>query len=242
MSSFDYSIYYARFHNDSETHAESCADNCVGVLKPYLPDNHAANILDVGCGYGFALRALRRLGFYNLTGLEVSPQQAENCRKAGFKVELTNNSIEWISAHPKAFDCVVLFDVIEHVPVSDQIEFLRAIYRCLRPGGRIILTTPNANAILSSRWRYNDYTHHSSFTEHSLYFILKNAGFGAIHIEASKGLGRFSLKLWKRSAWLGIRKWIIRWCWLQVFKAEISWEHLEDISFELNHTAVAIKS
>jgi SAM-dependent methyltransferase len=242
MNDFDYSIYYSRFHDDSDAHAEKMADWLLGVLKPSVPTDRSAHILDVGCGYGFALRALRRLGFYNLKGLEVSSQQAERCRKAGFDIEVCANSTEWISVNAQQFDYVVLLDVIEHVPITEQIVLLRAIYRCLRPGGRLIITTPNANAILANRWQYNDYTHHSSFTEHSLYFILKNGGFETVQIDATKGIGRFPRRIWKSDNWPVIRKWIVRWCWLQVFKAEIPWERLDEISFELNLTAIATKA
>jgi SAM-dependent methyltransferase len=239
--SYDYSIYYSHYHDDSEAHAEAMAASLVELLKNDVPADRSAKILDVGCGYGFALRALRSLGFSALEGLESSPQQSERCRAAGFPVEVAEDSVAWLGAHAGKFDCVLLLDVIEHVPVALQIDFVRAIHQCLAPGGRLIVTTPNANAILAARWRYNDHTHHSSFTERSLHFVLKNAAFDPISIDASKGIGRFPRRLWRRSAWPMARKWIVRWCWLQVFKAEVPWEDIGQISFELNLKAVAHK-
>ena len=242
MSDIDYSIYYGRFHDDTEEHAENMAVSMKSMLEPSVPVDRESPILDIGCGYGFALRALRHLGFTQLKGLEISPQQAERCRKAGFEVEVADDTIPWLKENAGQFAFVVLLDVLEHVPVASQIEFARAVHGVLKPGGKLILTVPNANAILSARWRYNDYTHHSSFTEHTLYFVLKNAGFDVIQIDAEKGIGPFPRRLWKRSAWPAIRKWIVRWCWLQVFKAELSWEKLDQISFELNLKATATKS
>ncbi|MEO7741967.1 MAG: class I SAM-dependent methyltransferase [Usitatibacter sp.] len=239
--SYDYSIYYSHYHDDSEAHAQAMAACLVELLNNDVPANRSARVLDVGCGYGFALRALRSLGFSALEGLESSPQQAERCRAAGFRVKVTSDSVAWLSSCEGQFDCVLLLDVIEHVPVALQIEFLRAIHGCLAPAGRLIVTTPNANAILAARWRYNDHTHHSSFTERSLHFVLKNAGFDPIAIDAPKGIGRFPRRLWRRSAWSMARKWIVRWCWLQVFKAEVPWEKIDEISFELNLKAVARK-
>ena len=72
--------------------------------------------------------------------------------------------------------------------------------------------------------------------------IVKNAGFDNLSISAEKGIGRFPRRIWRRENWPQIRKWIVRWCWLQVFKAEIPWERLDEISFELNLTAVATKA
>jgi SAM-dependent methyltransferase len=239
MSQFDYSIYYRRFHDDSESHAESMARMTGSILNGHLPTDRSAPIIDVGCGYGFALRAMRSFGYTNVVGLEMSPEQAQRSRNAGFDVVVTDDTIAWLKAHRGRFAFVSLLDVLEHVPVYLQIELARAIREALQPGGKLFLTVPNANAILSSRWRYNDYTHHSSFTEHSLYFVLKNAGFDEIKIDANKGLGRFPKRLWRRDARHSLRRWIVRWCWLQVFKAEIPWEKLDDISFELNLRAVA---
>lgn len=242
MSAYDYSIYYRRFHDESDAHAETMARHMSSIIAADLPDDRASAVLDVGCGFGFALRALQSLGFRDIQGIERSPEQARACGNAGLPVTLCDDSIAWLLSHPQAFDCVLLLDVLEHVPRDEQIDLLRAIHSCLRPGGRLIVTTPNANSILAARWLYNDYTHHSSFTEHSLHFVLANARFEAIRLDNAKGIGRFPRRLWRRSNWVAVRKWIVRWCWLQVFKAELPWEKLDDISFELNLKAVAFKA
>lgn len=242
MSEVDYSIHYSRFHDDTEEHAELMAESLQLMLRDYVPKDCGASILDIGCGFGFALRALRRLGFKQLVGLEISTQQAERCRKAGFEVVVTDNTNQWLYNNAEKFSFIILLDVLEHLPVESQIPFARAVCAALKPGGKVLLTVPNANAILSSRWRYIDFTHCSSFTEHSLYFVLKNAGFTYINVDSSKGVGRFPKRLWQRGAWSAVRKWVVRWCWLQVHKAEIPWEKLDQISFELNLKATATKS
>lgn len=241
MSNYNYSIQYERFHKDTEEHAEEMALGLMEMLRARLPKKLSSSILDIGCGYGFALRALRKLGYSNLKGLEISSQQAARCTKAGFDVDVCSNSTAWISSYPNRFNYVLLLDVLEHIPVQEQIIFLKAINGCLKKDGGIFITTPNANSILSSRWLHNDYTHHSSFTENSLYFVLKNAGFSDIKIDNSKGIGRFPRRLWRKSSWPHVRKWLVRWCWLQVFKAEVPWD-VHGISFELNLTAIATKS
>jgi SAM-dependent methyltransferase len=241
MPEFDYSLHYRRFHDDSEEHAEVMAGWIAETIKPHLPSTGPIRALDVGCGYGFTLRALHKLGVEDVNGLEVSQEQAAHCTAAGLKVEVVSDSALWLRGHPAQFGIVLLFDVLEHIPRHQQIDFARAIHECLVPGGKLLLTVPNANAILASRWRYIDFTHHSSFTEHSLDFVLRNAGFDDIRIDASKGIGRFPRRFWLRRNWPAIRKQIIRRCWLQVFKAELPGERLENISFDLNLTAAAVK-
>ena len=208
-------------------------------LKDTLSISRDAQILDIGCGYGFTMRALRNMGFKNIQGLEMSAQQARRSEAAGFHVNVAEDTTLWLAQHPAQFDLIVLFDVLEHLPVTDQIRFLAAIRNCLKPGGQLKLTVPNANSILSSRWRYIDYTHYSSFTEHSLYFVLKSASFDTIEMSNAKGLGRLSLRLWMKDRRDALKKWLVRWCWLQVFKAELPSENLSEISFELNLAATA---
>jgi len=241
MSDIDYSIYYSRFHDDSEKHAEEMADWTKSILEAVVPEDPEAEILDIGCGFGFALRALKKLGFNNITGVESSQNQAKRCLKAGFNVHVTENTIDWLKHNSDKYSFVLLLDVLEHISVSSQIDFLRAVHGTLKPGGKLFLTVPNANAILSNRWLHNDFTHYSSFTEHSLFFVLKNSGFTSIQIDAEKGLGKFPKDIWRRSTWPLVRKWIVRWCWLQVFKAELPWEKINNISFELNLKATAKK-
>ncbi len=145
----------------------------------------------------------------------------------------------WNATHHYRRAFALLLDVLEHIPVDFQIDFARTAREALRPEGKLLLTVPNAKARLAGRGLLNDYTHHSSFTEHSLYFVLKNAGFDRLEMDNSKGLGRLSKRLWRRESRNALRKWLIRWWWLQVFKAEIPWEKIDDISFELNLKAIA---
>lgn len=57
----------------------------------------------------------------------------------------------------RSFDCVISFQVIEHI--KRDAEFVREIYRILRPGGRFIVTTPNAPMSLTRNpWHVREYT------------------------------------------------------------------------------------
>lgn len=241
MNQFDYSIQYKNWHDESYAHRARMESIKANEIARYFKVNKAGRILDIGCGFGFALGGLKALGYHNIMGVEQSPQQAAICKAAGYHVEVTTDTIKWLNDHPNQFEGVILFDVLEHVPVPIQIDFMRAVYTALKPGGTLLLTVPNANAILAARWLYNDYTHCSSFTEYSLGFVLRNAGFSKPWIDNEKGVGRFPRRIWLPKNWPLMRKWLVRWCWLQVFKAEQSYEPIEGICFELNLTALATK-
>ncbi|HEX3716444.1 MAG TPA: class I SAM-dependent methyltransferase [Verrucomicrobiae bacterium] len=241
MANYDYTVYYRQFHSDTEEHIQRMVKWQRKLIEPHVPTDRSLPVVDIGCGWGFALRALKELGFHDIVGIESSLEQAEAARKAGFNVATPSETSQWLRDNQQRFGFALLMDVLEHIPVDAQIDLSSSIYSSLRPGGRVFVSVPNANAILSSRWRYNDYTHFSSFTEHSLNFVLKNGGFNKIEINAEKGLGLIPKRLWQAQERNALRRWIVRWCWLQVFKAELPWERLENIGFELNLKAVAFK-
>ena len=238
---YDYSIHYERFHDDSESHALEMAAWLGIYLRGDLPEDRSLPALDLGCGFGFALRALRAAGFADVQGIDISASQAEIARRGGFAVTIVADSVTFLQDHTHQFGVILMLDVLEHFPVSAQIELLRAVRGALRPGGRLILTVPNANSPLAARWRYIDFTHHVSFTEHSLFFVLRNAGFGGIKMDNSKGCRTFPRCWWQREQRDVVRKWLVRFAWLQVFRAELHpSENLDDLCFEPNLKAVAM--
>lgn len=233
-----YKFYYELFHSETDEYVSLAVSQLEHELRPFLPEDRTGKVLDIGCGFGFALLAARKAGFRDVEGVEISPEQAEVARKRGLDVSVVTDTTSWLAQRRDQYSTVLLLDVLEHVPVSDQIDLLRAIRGCLVKGGLLIVQVPNANSILAARWRYNDFTHHASFTEHSLYFALRSAGFDDVRIEAGTGAVRPSLRLWKKNiratakaAW---RRFLVRWLWLQVFKAEIPALDTDTISLELN--------
>lgn len=237
----NYSLYYGNWHIDSLDHFENMAKWQIELLNPYIPSDKTAKVLDIGCGYGFSLYAMEKLGFRDLTGIEISAEQAAVASKYFNNIILSNDTIDTLNGLKVKYDFVILFDVLEHIPVDKQISFIQSIFNVMSNDSSLIITTPNANSILSSRWRYNDFTHFSSFTEHSLKFILENARFNIVELESKKGLTNFPKAFWRKGYKSSLRKWLIRYFWLQVFKAEQSNEDISAISFELNLLAVAKK-
>lgn len=179
----NYGYHYRKWHEDTPEHATAAAAYYQPWLGPLLPADRQAPILDVGCGMGFALVCLRSLGYSCLTGLERDPGQAESCRNKGLSVFLAEDSVVWLKSHEGQYQAVLALDLLEHIPVKEQVAFVRALAGVLRPGGRLICTAPNANSALAGRWRYIDWTHHCSFTEHSLDFLLAEGGLRGIVIE-----------------------------------------------------------
>lgn len=102
-------------------------------------------ILDLGCGAGW-LSAV--LGVFGPTvGIDLSENAILSARSRYLHVQfVASNIFEW--EFPRsAFDVVVSQEVIEHV--ADQADYLRIAWEALRPGGYLILTTPNKATLLA---------------------------------------------------------------------------------------------
>ena len=96
----------------------------------------AVRILDVGCGSGFFLDYLKEsIPCAELFGFELNGELLGQVASRGFGV-LAN------AAEKTQFDAIVMLQVLEHA--SDPVAFLQTFLRLLRPGGLLILTTPNA--------------------------------------------------------------------------------------------------
>ncbi len=183
MIKIDYSRIYLRFHSDTPEHIAAMAAYFRRILKPLLPQDKESKIFDVGCGMGFALMALRQLGYNNVSGCDSDEKQVGYCKKNGLDVIQTENTAAWLSDAKSAFDGILALDLIEHIPVPDQLDFTHTILEALKPGACLIGTVPNASSSLALRSRHICFTHHTSFTEHSLDFLLYNAGFENIQIQ-----------------------------------------------------------
>ena len=100
-------------------------------------------MLEVGCGDGDLLLALR--GRYKkCIGLEYSSLRLERARKKLKNIDFTGikGSVESMEIIPSnSIDCIISADTIEHV--SDVFAAADEMFRVLRPGGVIIINTPN---------------------------------------------------------------------------------------------------
>jgi SAM-dependent methyltransferase len=191
-----YSRFYAKFHPDNPEHRRGLTLLHQRMLVPHLPADRSAPILDVGCGRGFALQDLAALGYTDLQGIETDPGQAAAARELGVNATLVEKSEAHLAAHPGRFAVILLIDVLEHVPREAQPEFLQAIARSLRPGGRLVCSVPNASSSVASHWLYNDYTHVLAFTEHSLGSLLEQTGFDGIRFSGPEFFPRPRFTFW----------------------------------------------
>ena len=104
----------------------------------YLRVRFGARLLEIGCGSGRQLEFLRQLG-WRVEGLDLDPVAVKVASARGLTVH--TGSLKEQNFPDQYFDAVVSSHVIEHV--HDPIGLLRECGRVLRPGGKLVVITPN---------------------------------------------------------------------------------------------------
>jgi SAM-dependent methyltransferase len=123
------------------------------ALRTYFPEAH--DVLEVGCGTGFVLQAIRRARpELDIAGAELFPSGLEIARRRLPEIPLVLLDARHLQLEG-AFDVVGAFDVLEHVPEDEQV--LTEMARAVRPGGGLLLTVPQHPRLWSAA---DSFAHH----------------------------------------------------------------------------------
>ena len=143
-----------------------------------LNDSHVTGeILDLGCGRGIWLQHLKESGL-SAKGVEANSQLVETGRKHGLEI-IHSDVIKYLRALPEAsLQAVTGFHLIEHFEFPDLLQLLGEIHRVLKPGGVLIVETPNPkNLVVGACNFYADPTHRQPLFPETLQFLLDEVGF-----------------------------------------------------------------
>ena len=134
-------------------------------------------LLDVGCGSGDWLLRMQELG-WAVQGLDFDEAAVQTARSRGLTIR--SGGLQAQQYATASFDVVTLNHVIEHLP--DALATLTECRRILRPGGVLVLYTPNStslgHAVFRSNWRGLEPPRHLNiFGPRSIVTLLRQAGF-----------------------------------------------------------------
>ena len=162
---------------------------CNALALDLLDPRDGERILDVGCGTGATLSALRRRARCSCCGIEPSPTMlAAARRRLGEGVALTTGRIEDMPAPDAAFDAVLALNVLYFCD-SDG-AMVRAMRSVLAPGGRLVAYVTDRETM--RRWPFARAGFHRLYDKQSFAAIFERGGFASCAIsvqECAVGLG-----------------------------------------------------
>jgi 2-polyprenyl-3-methyl-5-hydroxy-6-metoxy-1,4-benzoquinol methylase len=122
-------------------------------------------ILDAGCGMG---DLLLRLGDYQAVGIDLSTDYIEIAKERGLDARV--GRVEKLPWPREQFDVVVCADVLEHV--LDLNKAVRELLRVLKPGGTLVVRTPNQEALAVDTEPY-EYVHLRRFDHPTMHLLFR---------------------------------------------------------------------
>jgi 2-polyprenyl-3-methyl-5-hydroxy-6-metoxy-1,4-benzoquinol methylase len=116
------------------------------ILKRIYPSGQGLKLLDLGAGNGTVSQFFLNQG-YEVYALEWSEAGVEKLRKLGVNAQTWDVEDTPYSYADQCFDEVFWGDNVEHLFFPEQVA--KEIYRILKPGGRLVLSTPNHGWIIN---------------------------------------------------------------------------------------------
>lgn len=185
---------YADYVRDREVHMQQFRAFWPLVRRKF-PD--PGRVLDVGCAMGLFLDMVRDEG-WETVGIELSGFAAQWARDH-LDLDVRAGTIFDVSVPQGAFDVVTLWATVEHL--ADPLGTLREIYRVLKPGGIILITTGEVEGILDRLstglcYWYEPPAHLYYFSISTMGTMLQQAGFQVLRVQgvevAPRLIGPFS--------------------------------------------------
>ena len=171
------------------------AKEIAGSKVMWLDAHPNGNLLDVGCGNGSFLIGMKKLG-WNVTGVEPDANAAKIAMDR-LGMPITVGTLEQANFPNNYFDAITAHHVIEHM--HDPVGFLKESLRIIKPGGKLVVTTPNmagwGHRVFRMFWRGLEIPRHLHiFSPHTIRICAEKAGAVIETLRTSaRSTGRFGV-------------------------------------------------
>jgi SAM-dependent methyltransferase len=146
-------------------------------LKFFQPQQR---VLDLGCGAGYFVKMLREKGV-EAQGVDLDPLALAEAQRQNIPV-IQANAFDYLTELPEAsLDGIFSAHLVEHLPVEVVYILIERAYRVLKPGGSLLLVTPNVRAFkahLELFWLHFD--HKRFYHPQLLEFFMRECSFDEV--------------------------------------------------------------
>jgi SAM-dependent methyltransferase len=176
-ATFDYVGFEQRFRGDNEVVLGRTEERYFDLLESAEP------VLDVGCGRGEVLAALAERGVAGV-GVDLDAGMVAEAKAAGVEAHHGDALAFLDQAEPASYGAVIAIQVAEHLELDALLTLIELAWSRLRPGGVLVLETPNpASLIVLGNSYLLDPTHVRPLHPSLLSFLVERAGFSDVRLE-----------------------------------------------------------
>jgi 2-polyprenyl-3-methyl-5-hydroxy-6-metoxy-1,4-benzoquinol methylase len=159
------------------------------IIQNLMPAGNGRLAIDIGCGPGFFCQMLSDKG-WETTAIDLDTSNLDSARRWASKMIL-GDVLDVLSNLPSnEYEFALALEIIEHMPKSYGRSLLTKINRILKPGGKLLLSTPNKfsleglnghylleKVLRRGKWNAWDNTHVHIYSSPEIIKLLKDNGY-----------------------------------------------------------------
>lgn len=173
------------FYRELERHFRGTPDQIrsrLEIYRSYFLPLQGQTVVDLGCGGGEWLGLLRQWGIRPL-GVDYNGLNTLALKQQGYAV-VRDDAVGWLSCQPQAtVAAITAFHLVEHLSAASLLAMLQQALRVLRPGGLLLLETPNPeNLMVATQTFWLDPTHVRPLPAELLRFMMHFSGFKSCEV------------------------------------------------------------
>lgn len=178
----DFYRQFEQLFRGDRTEIKSRLQAYLPFIEPLFDLYPKATALDLGCGRGEWLEILREKNFV-AHGVDLDDSMLADCRSLNLSVKTQDAIAALQELDDESVSIVSAFHLVEHIPFDTLRQLVSESHRVLKPGGILIMETPNPeNIMVGSSNFYMDPTHTRPIPIGLLSFIPRYYGFFRVKV------------------------------------------------------------